>query len=373
VNLLIVNWQDRHNPQAGGAEIHLHEIFGRLAGRGHDVALLASGWKGAARHATVDGIDVHRVGGRHSFALHAARYYRRRLRRRSYELLIEDLNKIPLFVPAWTRRPVVLLVHHLFGRTAFSEASLPIATATWLLEKPLARAYRDVPVQAVSESTAADLAERGFRRAGIRVIPNGVDTDFYAPAAGLPRFDEPTVLYLGRLKRYKRIDLIVRAVAALRDRGVPLRLRIGGRGSHEPELRRLVAALRLDDRVDFAGFVSEEEKRQLFRRCWVHVLTSEKEGWGISNLEAAACGTPTVASDSPGLRDSVRHGETGFLVPHGDVEALADRLAEVLGDARLRERLGTGARRFAEYYAWDRAADETEAHLSEVLGRCAAA
>ncbi|NIP80090.1 MAG: glycosyltransferase, partial [Gemmatimonadetes bacterium] len=128
-----------------------------------------------------------------------------------------------------------------------------------------------------------------------------------------------------------------------------------------------VEELGVGDRVTFAGFVSEEEKLRLFRRAWVHVLTSPKEGWGITNLEAAACGTPTVASDSPGLRDSVVDGETGFLVPHGDVEALADRIRALIEEDALRERLGGNARRFAERFTWDRAAEETEAFLEAVV------
>ncbi|HEX7119641.1 MAG TPA: glycosyltransferase family 4 protein [Longimicrobiales bacterium] len=361
-----MNWQDGLNPQAGGAETHLHEVFGRLAARGHEVTLLASGWPGAAARERVDGIEVHRVGGRYTFALSARRYYRAALAGRNFDIVVEDLNKVPLFTPYWGRFPLVLLVHHLFGRTAFEEASLPLALATWLLERPLARVYRDVPVEAVSPSTAADLERRGFARDRIVVIPNGVDLDAYRPT-GEPRFARPTLLYLGRLKRYKRVDLILRALALLRGRGRDARLIIAGRGDHEPALRRLVAELQLEDIVELVGFVTEEEKRRLFREAWVHVLTSPKEGWGITNLEAAACGTPTVASDSPGLRDSVVDGETGFLVPHGDVAALADALDRVLSSGALRDRLGRGARAFAERFSWDRAAEATERHLERVL------
>ncbi len=362
-----MNWQDRLNPQAGGAEIHLHEVFGRLAARGHAVTLLVSGWQGAPRHETVDGLEVHRVGGRYSYNLIAPRYYRSVLRRRDFDVIVEDLNKVPLFTPLWTRRPVVLLVHHLFGRTAFEEAPFPVALATWLLERPLAPIYRRVPVEAVSRSTADDLVSRGFDEGQITVIPNGVDLEFYSPDAREPRYSEPTLLYLGRLKRYKRIDLIIRALALLRERGIPARLVVAGRGDFEPELRGLVASLGLGDAVEMPGFVSDEAKRQYFRKAWVHVLTSPKEGWGITNLEAAACGTPTVASDSPGLRDSVVDGETGFLVPHGDVGALADRLQEILLDAEVRHRLGQQARSFAERFSWERAADDTEAHLRRVV------
>jgi glycosyltransferase involved in cell wall biosynthesis len=362
-----VNWQDRQNPQAGGAEIHLHEVFGRLAQRGHDVTLLVSGWGGAPRRLRLDGMDVHRAGGRHTFPVMAPAYFRRRLAGLDFDVVIEDLNKVPVYAPLWTRAPVVLLVHHLFGRTAFEEASVPVAGVTWLLERTVPTMYRRLPVQAVSASTAADLVRRGFDGRRIHVIENGVDLEYYSPDPAQSRFEEPTALYLGRLRKYKRVDLVVRAMARLRDAGVPGRLVIAGQGDARGAIERLRDELGLGDRVELAGYVSDERKRELFRRAWVHVLTSPNEGWGISNMEAAACGTATVASDSPGLRDSVQHGRTGFLVPHGDVPALAERLGAMLHDPALCDRLGRSAREFAENFSWERSAAETEAHLERVV------
>lgn len=365
-----MNWQDRQNPRSGGAEIHLHEVFGRLAARGHEVTLLVSSWEGAPRRALLDGMEVHRAGGRHTFPLMAAAYHRRQLAGQPFDVVIEDLNKVPVFLHYWrSDTPAVLLVHHLFGTTAFQEAGLPVATATWLLERPLARFYGSLPVQAVSESTAEDLVRRGFHRERIEVIENGVDLTFYSPDPRVGRYDEPTVLYLGRLQKYKRVDLVIRAVARLREGGTSARLVIAGRGHALEDLRRLVRQLHLEDSVEFAGFVSEEKKRELFRRAWVHALTSPKEGWGISNMEAAACGTATVASDAPGLRDSVRDSETGFLVPHGDVEAIADRLQRIIRNPALREQLGRQAREFAGRFSWERSAARTEAHLQRVVAQ----
>ena len=330
------------------------------------MTLLVSRWPGAVARTTLDGMTVHRVGSRFTYNVLAPRYYRSVLQSNRYDVFVEDLNKVPLFVPLWSRDPLALVVHHLFGRTAFSEASLPVAAATWLLEHPLASVYRRTPVVAVSQSTEQDLVARGFRAGQIRVIENGVDTEHYQPDPAGCRFDRPTVLYLGRLKKYKRVDLVVETFARVLTRRPDARLVIAGTGDAESEIKALVSRLGIGGRVDFPGFVPESEKLRLLRGAWVHVLTSPKEGWGISVVEAAACGTGTVASNSPGLRDSVVDGKTGFLVPHGDVQALSERIVQILNDPQLRESLGLAARLFAERHTWERAAIDMEAFLLEV-------
>lgn len=365
MRILLVNWQDRENPQAGGAEIHLHEIFGRLAARGHEVSLLCSGWPGCEPRACIDGISVHRVGTRYSFPLHARRYYRERLADARHDVLVEDINKVPLYTPRWGARRVMALVPHLFGTTVFQEVSIPMAATVWALERPLVRAYRGFPFEAISESTADDLAARGIPRESIRVIYPGIDAEWYTPDPSA-RSSEPLFAYLGRLKRYKRVDLIVRAFAEL---GHPTaRLVIAGTGDYRSELEKLAASLDLGERVRFLGFIDDHAKRSLLRETWALAFTSPKEGWGITNFEAAACATPVVASNSPGLRESVRNGETGFLVQHGDVPALARSMARIANCPELVSELGARARRFAEGFSWEAAAEQTEEHLETVAG-----
>jgi glycosyltransferase involved in cell wall biosynthesis len=364
VRIVVVNWQDRENPQAGGAEIHLHEIFGRVAGMGHDVTLLCGGWPGCPARARLDGIDVHRVGTRHTFALHARRYWTRVLAPTRPDVLVEDINKVPLFTPRWGARRTVAVVPHLFGATAFQEAPWPLAAAVWLAERPLPIAYRGVPFEAISESTRDDLVTRGVPPAGIRVIYCGIDTAHFTPAPER-RSATPLFAYLGRLKRYKGVELVLRAFARVRH--PEARLLVAGTGDHRETLERLAASLALSDRVRFLGFIGEDEKLDLLRRAWALAFASPKEGWGITNLEAAGCATPVVASDSPGLRESVRHEETGYLVPHGDVAAMAARLEAIAASPALVASLGAQARRFAESFTWERAARETVAHLTQVV------
>jgi glycosyltransferase involved in cell wall biosynthesis len=367
VNILVVNWQDLENPHAGGAEIHLFEIFGRLARRGHRVRLVCSGWHGAAPRATIDGVEIERTGTRGSFAVVGRGAVGRALAGERPDIVVEDINKLPLFLAGMTDRPFCAIVPHLFGVTAFEEVAWPAATIVWLSERPLARAYRRAWFHAISESTRDDLVERGVPADRVRVIHPGVDIARYTPASAQSRAPHPAFLYVGRLKRYKGISFAIRALALARDRRADLTLDIAGTGDYRPALERLVASLGLGDAVRFHGFVSEAAKIELFRRSWANIFPSPKEGWGITVIEAAACGTPSLASDSPGLRDSVRHGQTGFLVPHGDVGALAARMLEVADAPPLVARLGAGARTFAEGLTWDRTAQCTEDHLQHII------
>jgi len=367
VNILMVNWQDRENPQAGGAEIHLHEIFGRLAARGHRIRLVCSGWKGAPARALVDGIEVERRSDRNGFALAGRGAVREALSQEAPDVLIEDVNKIPLFTASLTRAPVGVIIPHLFGSTVFQEAPWPVAALVWLLERPIPRAYRRASFHAISQSTRDDLVARGVPPDRIVVIHPGVNATVFRPRATPARTSQPAFLYIGRLRRYKGVEFAIRAVAVARRSNPSVRLLIAGSGEDRPRLEALRDRLGLADAVEFLGFVSEARKLELLQTVWANVFPSPKEGWGITNVEAAACGTPSLASDSPGLRDSVRDGITGFLVPHGDPEALAARMLQLAGDPALVERLGGQARQFAESLSWDQAAAETEAWVRGML------
>jgi glycosyltransferase involved in cell wall biosynthesis len=367
VNILLVNWQDRANPHAGGAEIHLFEIFGRLASQGHRIRLLCSGWEGAPPRAALEGVDIQRHGGRHSFALLGRAAVRRVVRAERPDIVVEDINKLPLFLALGARTPVCAIVPHLFGTTAFAEAPWPMAAAVWASEQPLPWAYRSAGFHAISESTRDDLIARGIAPDHVRVIHPGVDSRRFTPGPPGRRSTAPSFLYVGRLKRYKGIGIAIEALALARRQRSDLRLEIAGTGDYRPELERLVSRLGLEKAVTFHGFVSEERKIDLMRWTWANVFPSPKEGWGITVIEAAACATPSLASDSPGLRDSVRHGETGYLVPHGDVPALAARMLELANAPLVVTRLGDRARRFAEGLTWERTAAETLRHLTDII------
>ena len=365
MRILLVNWQDRANPQAGGAEVHLHEIFGRLAGQGHEVHMLCSGWTGAPSEDVIDGMRIHRVGSRYGFALSGGPAFSRLAAELRPDVVVEDVNKIPLNLPRRWPGPFVLIVPHLFGSTAFRELPAPLATVVWAKERPMPRTYARTLVHAISASTRDDLVARGFRDDRVRIIYPGVDARHFTPDAGVARETNPTFLYVGRLRRYKQVDTAIRALGGMKETNAVLW--VAGTGDDRPRLERIAAAEGVSGRVRFLGYVSEDQKLELYRRAWAAVLPSLKEGWGITNLEAAACGTPALAADNSALRESVRDGETGYLFATGDVGSLRDVMGRIAADAGLRERLGRGARAFAETFSWERTARETADHLDTAI------
>ena len=357
-SILLVNWNDRTNPHAGGAEIHLHEMFARLVERGHRVTLLCSGYPGAPREETLDGISVRRVGGRYTFNFVLP--FELRALREKYDVVVEALNKLPLCTPLYARAPVVGVGHHLFGATIFREVPPPVSLYVFLSELFVPWVYRRVPMEVISESTRTDFESRGLSPDRVHVVYVGLDAQRYRPSADDPKEPRPTLLALGRIRRYKRLDLVIDAVVELSRRSHPdLVLLVAGSGNYLRSLERHAKRRGAGDSVRFIGRVSEEEKIRLYRRAWGLVMTSPKEGWGLTCLEAEACGTPVIASDSPGLREAVRHDETGMLVRHGDRDALRTAMDRFLGDEPLRARLREGALAFAQRFSWDRCADET--------------
>jgi phosphatidyl-myo-inositol dimannoside synthase len=187
--------------------------------------------------------------------------------------------------------------------------------------------------------------------------------------------DAPLVLTVARLVPHKGQDIAIRALATLRRDFPELRYIIVGEGHDEERLRALAKELRVSDRVGFVGAMRDDELPEAYATSTIYLGASRVdkeisvEGFGISFLEAAASGVPSVAGDSGGVRSAVRDGETGVVVPPTDSDAIADAIRSLLLNPDRRKQMGTAGRRAVEtHYNWDRVARETREFTYRVTG-----
>jgi glycosyltransferase involved in cell wall biosynthesis len=356
--VLILNERDPRHPAAGGAEVHVAEISRRMAAMGFELTQAAVGFPGAPARERLDGLEVVRLGRIRWYYPRVVAACARETRRGRFDVVVEHLNKLPFCSPAYSAVPVLAVNHHLFGRSAFLQVAWPIAAAVVAIESTIPWVYRNTPFLAVSESSKQDLVARGIDAGRIGVFYNGIDPP---RIAALPIAARPCrVTYFGRLERYKRVDALLRALAALAPRFPALEIVIIGRGSRSGELQRLAMELGLAGRTRFTGFVNDALRDELLAGSRVCVCPSVKEGWGITVVEANALGVPVVATDAPGLRDAVVHDQTGLLVADGAPDPFAARLAQaiaaLLGDEARLARLADGALAWSRRFDWDASA-----------------
>jgi len=351
VHILILTDRDWDHPEAGGTGVHLTGQIDHWLAWGHSVTVIAGGYEGARRSERNGNLSIHRVGSR--ISVFPATILRGILQRvPSADVTLEIINGICWMTPLWLRGPRVSLIHHVHKAMYVDEMGTKGRLAGFALETlPLRTIYRKSHFLVVSEATKAEVERTHAIPGGsIDVVYPGVDSKFFVPGQ---KSETPAIIYLGRLKAYKKIEKLFDVIDATDD----VSLQIVGDGDHGPKLKQLARERGLSDRVRFHGHVSDDEKRRLLSQAWIAATTSSAEGWSSATLEAAACGTPSVAHPVGGLRESIVHGQTGLHAEsHDDFVGAVRRL---LGDEAFRMKLSVQARARAEVLGWDRSARGT--------------
>jgi glycosyltransferase involved in cell wall biosynthesis len=373
----VVNWRDPWHSLAGGSERYAWEFAQALRAAGVRVEFLTARERGQRATEVHQGIEIRRAGGPFTFYAHAAVALLRR--RRRLDIVVDPECGIPAFSPLFVRRDtaVVLVLHHVHQEQFRTYFPTPLAWLGRTLERVvMPRVYRRRATVAVSDSTRTEMREQlGWSRP-VGILGNGAgaveEVDGLALAKNLDR-----LVVLGRLVPHKRVDLVLRVLHALRDERPGLRLDVCGQGPDRPRLEALSQSLGLTDRVVFHGYLPEADKDRLLRRAALHVCASDVEGWGQAVVDAAGYGVPTVARDVPGLRDSVRHETTGWLVPDSDdTDVLCRRLTtqvrEALRELEDHEALTLTVKAchaWASAFSWPQMHDQARALVAEELGR----
>lgn len=364
MKILVLNWRDIKHPRAGGAEVRLHKVYEPLVAQGHAVRLISTRFDGSEEHEYINGVEVVRIGNDTNFWLLCALYLPAWEKEFNADVVVEDFNKLPFFSPWRSRKPLLIQMHHLWMGSIFKEASLPLATFVWLAEQTLRFVYRKCRFSIVSDSSKRELLTMGPRDEQVAIVYNGCDLSFYAPK---DTERKPVLLWLGRIQKYKGILDTLKAFKQIVEKHPEYVLKIAGKGPFSDEAKLWVKSNGIENSVEFLGFISEEEKLDLLQTSKLVLQTSYKEGWGLTVIEANACGTPVVANHAPGLCDSVHDGETGLLYDFGSVDSLVATTLKLIEDGSLYERLAANCRPWAEKFTWKRASEETYTLLKELV------
>ncbi|MDE2812145.1 MAG: glycosyltransferase family 4 protein [Gemmatimonadota bacterium] len=352
-------YDDMANPWlGGGGAVRAMELYRRLASR-HEITVVSGLFPGAERETERHGLRLLRVGSARSYALSRLGYCRAavaQLQRLEWDLWINEFSAFaPLRVPAALRRQGLLVFYHFMGLHALAKHPL-VGGVAWLCERRALRAYERILTIAPSVQARV---QRCARDAEVDIVYSGVDRRFFALAPE----EGPYLLYFGRMDIHtKGIDLLIAAFAEIAAEHPDIRLKLAGRGTSKQlaKVRDLARRVGLEDRVEIIGSVDEERQGELLRRALMVCVPSRYEGWCMVAVEAAAAGKAVLGTDIDGLRDAVRHDETGVLVPPDDVGALADGMRALIADDSKRRALGAAGRAWAGRFGWDRLAEDLE-------------
>lgn len=345
------SWRDTRNPEGGGAERYLEKVARGLVERGAEVTILCAAHAAAPPDEVVDGIRFVRRGSKLTVYSEGVRALLRR-ELGPVDAVVDVQNGLPFFTRLATRKPVLVLVHHVHREQWPVVYPGLSGRVGWWIERRFAPwLYRPCQYVAVSSATRQELVGLGVDRGRIAVVHNG--TDPVVPV-GVGKSAHPTVAVVGRLVPHKQVEHAIDAAVALRERHPGLRLHVVGSGWWEGELHEYAAARGAGDTVVFEGHVDERRKHEVYEQSWLLALPSLKEGWGLVIGEAGMHRTPTVAySAAGGTQESVAHGRSGVLVE--DARGFTAAIDALLSDHHERARLGEGAHAMSHQFTWQHA------------------
>jgi glycosyltransferase involved in cell wall biosynthesis len=356
LHILVLADRDWTHPDTGGNGANLYAQISRWVAWGHRVTMVTGEYPGAKKVERFGPrLVVHRMGDRVTVFPRGFWAVSRGVGRDA-DVVLEVINGITFLTPLWLRKPRVAMVHHVHRELFLGEYPRTGLVLYWALERLPLLLYRRMPFLTISRSARDELAREGIPRENITVEYLGVDPDKYRRGA---RSETPRLIFVGRLKAYKRVEVLFDVLEAIPE----AKLDVVGEGNHRPDLEAEIERRRLGERVCMHGYVDERRKAELYGRAWVNVTASQSEGWCLTVMEAALCGTPSAALAVGGLSESIVDGETGLLAH--DTDGLCRSVRRIVASPDLRERLGDAAERRARTFTWDRSA---KAYL-EVLRR----
>ncbi|MEM3405626.1 MAG: glycosyltransferase family 4 protein [Candidatus Pacearchaeota archaeon] len=349
MRILIFNWRDLKNPQAGGAELYLNEQAKIWTKKGHKVSWICGGFKNCKKREIIDGIEFIRIGNSFSLYFLAPLMYLKI--RKNFDIIIDAENGIPFFTPLFAKKKKILIIHHIHKDVWKKEKKFPLSLIGYFLEmKLMPLVYKNVRIITVSYSSNEEIKKLFKKEA--EIIYNGVNLNKYIPGK---KAKNPEIVFIGRLKKYKSVDILLKALSLLKKEN--LTTYILGSGDDEKRLKKITRELKLKN-VIFKGFIDEEEKIKRLQKAWIVINPSMIEGWSITNIEANACGTVVIGSNVNGIKDSIINNKTGLLFEYGNYKELAGKIKLLIENKKLRKKLEKNAIKWAKNFSWKKSANK---------------
>lgn len=364
LKILVLNWRDRKNPTAGGAELVIHELISRWTAWGHKIVLFTSYFSGASHIERKFNQFIFRYGNKHTSRLYFWLFHRKF--RGKFDIIVESQNGvIPWFSHFFLKIPAIQLFHHIgmdySDRKLYSsvfpyELPKPLAIIAYHMEPLILKLNFGVPVIAVSESTKESLLELGYSNKDIVIIRSGFTKPFLD--FKIEKRTDPNLIYLGRLSKLKRVEDCIVGFFFIRRKLKEAQLTIVGEGDtrYVDYLKSLVTKLELDSSVFFKGYINDKEKLELLAQSHILLVTSYREGWGIVVIEANYTRTIAIGYDVPGLRDSIQDGKTGLLVKNKSPKDLAKAVIQAFEKEERLISMADAAEQFSLSLSWDKTA-----------------
>ena len=361
LRVLWFNWRDIKNPDSGGAEVLTHEIATRLVKNGvYDITLFAAWFPGSLHSEIIDGIKIVREGGIYSVYEKAKKFYKEN--KDGFDIVIDEINGKPFLTPKFVKleKPIIALIHSISSEQFLYELPFPANYLCYhYFEKKWLSYYKNTATVTVSHSSKRDLEQLGFKR--ISIIPEGLSI---IPLSEIPpKENMPTIVFIGRLKKHKLPHHAILAYHLIKKQVPNARLWVIGDGYMRKELQEKYDG----NGISFYGRVNSKIKSELLSKAHITLVPATREGWGLVVTESNAVGTPVVAYNVPGLRDSVKDGETGVLVRENSPESLASSAINLLEDRSLLEQYSLHALSFSKQFSWDTTAEVFDKVIRETI------
>lgn len=356
LRILWLNWRDITHPEAGGAEVLTHEVMKRLIKYGHDMTLFCPTVHGRPSEEIVDGVNIIRDGGKYTVYGRGRKYFKKNIDK--FDIVIDEVNPKPFLNPKiLDGKPSILLFHQFIREEWFNEVPFPLSYLCYYYENRWLLPYRNALTVTVSESSKKDLEAIGF--SNVKVIPMGINVK---PLDELKNKSKvPALVFIGRLKKHKLPDHAIKAFEIIRNQIPSAEMWIIGDGYMLDELKKMNVT-----NVTFFGHISDEKKYDLLSKAHLVLVPSMREGWGLVVTESNAMGTPVVAYNVNGLRDSVVEGKNGIFAKKNNANSLAESGLEVLQDPQMLRNLSANALEYSREFSWDKTASYFEQLIQSI-------